>query len=242
MNKIKKRIILISEGKRLQDRLKIVLSILSMNYYKPEVFLKNKEGLFFVRKKSSDLWMLSTIGEQELRKYFILDKGSFLDIGANVGKYTVIVGKELEKSGKVFSFEPEPSNLAALKRNVELNGLNNIVILPLACSDEQGSLSFYLDKTNTGGHSLVKKTKNKIIVNAERLDIIIKEKKIKDVRLIKIDVEGAEMRVLQGAKELLKKQHPKIIFETDHPSKVIFFLEKFKYKIKKISKRDYLAY
>lgn len=241
MKKLTKRILLISEGKSFLDKLKILLSVASLNKYKPTVYLKNKDGIFFVRPESSDLWMLSTAGESELRKYFDLKKGSFLDIGANVGKYSVIMGNKLRGVGKVFSFEPELSNLNSLKKNIELNKLNNVSIVPMACSKERGRLEFYIDKNNSGGHSLVKKTNQKIFVETDKLDSIVKSNKITEIKLIKIDVEGAEMDVLLGAKKILKKYKPKIIFETDFPEKVVPFLEKLNYTSKRISKRDYFA-
>lgn len=241
MNKLKKRILLISEGKSLVDKSKILFSVLSFNKYKPRVYLRNKDGIFFIRPGSSDLWMLSTVGESELREYFDLKSGSFLDIGANVGKYSIIMGNKLRGIGKVFSFEPEPSNLNSLKKNIELNKLDNVNIVPMACSKEKGRWEFYIDKNNSGGHSLVKKTNQKIFVETDKLDSIIESNKIKDIKLIKIDVEGAEMDVLIGSEKILKKYKPKIIFETDFPEKVIPFLDKLKYTVKRISKRDYFA-
>ena len=241
MNKIKKRIMLVKEGKSFSDKLKIFISVLSLGKYKPQVFLENKDGVFFVRRNSADLWMLSTLGEFDMRKYFSLSEGTFLDIGANVGKYSIIISKQIKDKGKVFSFEPEPSNLIALKRNIKLNKAKNITIIPFACSNKKAKLEFYLNENNSGGHSLVNKSNNKISVDADTLDNIIKENNIKNIKLIKIDVEGAEMQVFEGAKETLKKYHPKIIFETDFPGKVFPLLKKLNYEIKQISKRDYFA-
>ncbi len=244
MNKILKRIKLIIEGKSLKDKLKIFFSVLTINQYKPEVSLKNKDGIFFVRKNSADLWMLSTLGEDDLRKYFKLDKGVFLDIGANVGKYSVILGKQLKDKGKVFSFEPEPSNLQALIKNLKSNNLTNVKIIPLACSDKKAILNFYINKNNSGGHSLKYKTNNKISVEANTLDNLLKPFKLKRVDLMKIDVEGAESDVLKGAIKPLKKFHPKIIFEAwddKYLQKCLDVLKPLGYKVKKISEENYLA-
>ncbi len=241
MNKITKRIKLILEGKTIKDKFKILFSVFLLNKYRPSVYLKNRDGLFFVRKNSSDLWMLSTLGEAEIRDYFKLNEGCFLDIGANVGKYSVIIAKQLKDKGFVLCFEPEPKNLIALKRNLLLNKLNNVNIVPIALSDRKGNIDFYLNSENTGGHSLVNKTKNKITVKSDKLDNVIKQQNVRNIKLIKIDVEGAEMKVLKGAENLLKKDHPKIIFETDYPEIILPYLKKFHYNIKKISDRDYFA-
>ena len=238
MEKIIKGIKLILEGKSIADKIKIFLWFFGI---KSNLYLKNKDGIFFIRKNSADLWMLSPIGEEEIRKYFVLTKGVFLDIGANVGKYSIMLGNQLEKKGKVYAFEPEPSNLKSLNRNLNLNKLKNVHIIPLACFDKKGKINFYLNNKNTGGHSLIKKSDKKISINANTLDSIVKVENIKNIKLIKIDVEGAELNVLKGAKEVLKKYKPKIIFETYFPNKVLPYLKNFNYDIKKISKRDYFA-
>jgi len=196
MNKIIKRFILISEGQRLKDKLKIFLSVITLNKYSSNLNLKNNDGIFSIRKKSADLWMLSTLGERELRKYFFLKRGVFLDVGANVGKYSIIMGRKMGKKGKVYAFEPEPHNLIALERNIKLNNLQNIRIVPLACSDKKSIIEFYIDEKNTGGHSMIRKTNKKIKVKTERIDEIISSEKIRNVGLVKIDAEGAEMKVL----------------------------------------------
>lgn len=241
-NKIKKRIRLIKEGRSFRDKVKIFIWFFGI---KRGLYLKNKDGIFYIRPNSSDLWMLSPIGEEEIREYFNLSKGTFFDIGANVGKYSIIIGNQLGKNGKVYSFEPEQSNLKALERNLLLNKIQNVKIIPIACSDKKGNLNFYLNKDNSGGHSLVKKTDKKIVVKSETLDSIVKDKKIKDIKLIKIDVEGAESLVLKGAKKTLKKFHPKIIFEAwsnNYLEKCTKILKPLNYQVKKIPKSNYFAY
>jgi FkbM family methyltransferase len=236
----------IREGFSLKDKIKILLFIFTLSKYKPAVYIKNKDGFFFARKNSSDLWMLSTLGEEELRNYFKLSKGVFLDIGANVGKYSIILGKQLKENGKVYSFEPEPSNIEGLKKNILLNEVTNVKIFPLACSNKKGLISFYLNEKNSGAHSLIKKSKKEILINCDTLDNILKEQNLKeDINLIKIDVEGAEAEVLKGAINTLKKHHPKIIFEAwneEYLENVKKVLKPFKYEIKKIAEENYFAY
>ena len=245
MNKLIKRIKLISEGKTLVDKIKICAYILSLGKYSPEIYLKNEDGEFFIRANSADLWMLSPLGEIKIRDYFKLKSGIFLDVGANVGKYSVIIGNQLRENGKVFAFEPEPSNLKALKRNLELNRLTNVNIIPLACSDKKDRLKLYLNEKNSGGHSLIEKQTSFIEVDVDTLDNRIEKQKIKKVDMIKIDVEGAEADVLKGAKKILKRYHPRVIFEAwdeEHLNRIEKVLIPFKYQIKKIGEENYLAY
>jgi len=245
MNKLIKRVKLISEGKTLVDKIKIGVYVLSLGKYSPEIYLKNEDGEFFIRPNSADLWMLSPLGETEIRDYFKLKEGIFLDVGANVGKYSVIIGNQLGKNGKVFAFEPEPSNLKAFKKNLKLNKLINVSIIPLACSDKKGRLKLYLNENNSGGHSLIEKQTHFIGVEVDTLDNLIEKYKIKKVDLIKIDVEGGEVGVLTGAKKILRKDHPKIIFEAWNEkclNRIKKILNPFKYQIKMIGKENYLAY
>ncbi len=183
--KIKKVFSLIFEGRKLQDKIKIILWFFGI---KQALFLKNKDGLFFIRKNSADLWMLSPLGEGEFRKYFNLSEGIFLDLGANVGKYSILLGKKMGPRGKVYAFEPEPNNLKALKTNLSLNKIKNVQIIEKACSNLKGKVDFYLDDKNTGGHSLLRKTNKKISVKSDTLDEILRENKVLRVDLIKIDL------------------------------------------------------
>jgi len=172
-------------------------------------------------------------------------RGVFIDVGANIGKYTVKISNSVKKKGEVIAFEPEKDNFNMLKRNVKLNCATNVVLIKKALSNKKGKLKLFLAKGNLGHHSLVEKVGEKYEeVDVDTLDSIIKELKIKRVDLIKIDVEGAESLVLEGARETLKKFHPKIIFEAwdeNHLDKAKEVLRQFNYKIKQIDKNNYLA-
>lgn len=259
-----KYISLIKQGATLKDKLIIFFYFIktpihmikqkfNINYSHKlieEVTVKSKDGVFFCGDNIFSVWAGSNFHEQELRKYFNISEGIFIDIGANIGKFSIIMGKKIDNKGKVLAIEPHPDNFKILQRNIELNNLKNVTALNLACSNKKGNLQLFLDEDGTGGHSTIKskKTKtgnNKIWVRAETLDSIIKKEKIKKVDLIKIDVEGAEANVLRGAIKTLNKSHPKIIFEAwdeQYLKKVKRILDKFNYKIKKIAEENYLAY
>jgi len=208
------------------------------------VTLKNKDGTFFCDRDMTSVWIASSLHETKMEKYFSLEEGVFIDIGANIGKYSIIVGKNL-KGGVVVAIEPEPTNFEILKKNIKRNGLKNVLPINLACSDKNGNLDFYIDQFSSGGHSLHKKENfEKITVKAEKLDKILKRLQISEVNLIKIDVEGAETEVLRGATKILNKHHPRIIFEAWNERKLLGIkkiLVPLNYKIKKIGEIDYLA-
>jgi len=217
--------------------------------YKPillsDVTIKNKDGIFFCG--SSFLIAQGAIStyEPENKKYFNLNKGVFVDIGANIGKYTIMQAKIL-KEGKIISIEPESRNFKMLKKNISLNHLNNVIPIKIACSDSKGTSNFWLGAEGEGtAHSLIKikDRSKKISTKTDKLDNILKKLKIDHADLIKVDVEGVEPKVFLGASKILKKR-PKIIFEALSPEKLEecrVVLSKFNYKIRRISERDYYA-
>jgi len=155
----------------------------------------------------------------------VLRKGdTFLDIGANLGYYTLIAAKIVGNEGKVFAFEPESNNFALLKRNVEMNGFKNIVLVKKAISNKSGKAKLFLSKERNvfGGHSLY----NNEWLNAKEndfvtVDIITLDEFFKDydgdIDIIKMDIEGAEGLALQGMQNLLRKNKNVKIFTEFSP-------------------------
>jgi len=251
---------LIWEGESFKDKSIIFLHFIKIPlraYYRiinhkyphfltSDITLKNKDGIFFCGSSSLVMWGGSSFYESKIRKYINLKKGVFVDVGANMGKHTVVLSKQLNKNGKVIAIEPEPNNFKILEKNIKLNKLKNVIPLNLACYDSNGFLDLYLDAEGAGtGHSLAEKVGPKISVKIRTLDNILKELKIKKVDIIKIDVEGAEPNVLKGATKILKKDHPKIIFEAlDNKglNKTKKVLSEFGYKIEEIDSTNYFAY
>ena len=241
-------------GKGLKSKMIISIFLIGnffkvKNYEKllfSKMIVSSNDGLFYVRKHIPyDLWMASNVADLELNEELKLNNGVFIDVGANIGKYTIKIGNSLKMNGRVISFEPENDNFEMLKKNTKLNNLKNTTLINKALSDKKGKLKLYLAKGNLGHHSLVEKVGEKYEeVEVDTLDNILKELKISKVDLIKIDVEGAENLVLKGALETLKNSHPKIVFEAwdkNHLDKIKEVLEPLNYKIKQINKVDYFA-
>lgn len=118
-----------------------------------------------------------------------------VNVGANLGYYTLIVAKHVSK---VISFEPAPLNFLLLKKNV--GSFKNVELYQVAASDKDGEMPLYLSNTSMGGHTLVPWTslKEKIMVKTVKLDSIVNK-----ADLLIIDVEGAEPLVLAGMNRLL---------------------------------------
>lgn len=129
-----------------------------------------------------------------------------IDIGAHIGYYSVLFSQLVQPGGKVFSFEPEPYNFSLLKKNIEINKINNCIIENKAISDIDNKLKLYLDPDNFGGHSATSRgnPNNFIEVEALPLDDYFKDKDT-HVDFIKIDIEGGEYSALDGAKDIIRK-------------------------------------
>lgn len=137
-----------------------------------------------------------------------------LDIGAHIGYYTLIAAKIVGKKGKVYAFEPDTKNFSILQKNVEANGCANVVLINKAVSDSDSETKLFLDKNNTGDHRIYKSKDHyeSIKINTLTLDRLFE--KNKHIDLIKIDIQGAEVKALLGAKELVKTNNNiKIITE-----------------------------
>ena len=127
-----------------------------------------------------------------------------LDIGAHIGYYTLIFAKLVGKNGKVYAFEPEPTNFDLLKKNVEINGYKNVVLINKAVSNKNGKTKLYLGKENTADHRIYKSDDSRKFIEIETVKLDDYFKNHRKVDFIKMDVQGAEYSVLQGMSKLLK--------------------------------------
>lgn len=165
---------------------------------------------------------LGTINKYETKilKTIIKPGDVVIDIGAYVdGWYTLLAAKLTGNKGHVYTFEPHPIYYQRLKENVRLNRLTNVTLERLGIFNKNGSSVFYEAQF---GSSIIKsqvvamtKIKPKeITIKTTTLDSYVKAKNIHHVSLIKIDVEGAEMFVLEGGNRLLRsKNAPDLVVE-----------------------------
>jgi FkbM family methyltransferase len=150
-----------------------------------------------------------------------LKKGDvFIDVGANGGFYTVIASKIVGNTGHVYAFEPGIQELKLLRQNILANNLENVTIIEKAVSNEKGTARFAISKDGAMNSLLETDHPNQQVeewqnVELTTLDYAIKEFSIKKINFIKIDVEGAEKFVLEGAKEcILSDDSPIVLFES----------------------------
>lgn len=129
-----------------------------------------------------------------------------LDIGANMGLYTEITSKIVRDKGHVFAFEPEPYNFEILSKLISSKKLSNVTPLQLALSNKPGEMKLYIDDVNPGNHSFAQTNlylgSNHYEVQTKTLDEL--KSVIGKIDFIKIDVQGAEGLVFEGAKQFLE--------------------------------------
>lgn len=153
---------------------------------------------------------------------FLTPNSTFIDIGANIGWYTVIASLLLGENGRVVAIEPEKYNIDLLRQNCKINNCDNVSIIAAAALDTNGTTNFYLNSENFGDHSIAKNTHlrtfNKIepkqtVVPTITVDSLFTKKEWNKVSLIKIDTQGCESAVLSGMKNNLIHHRPKLIIE-----------------------------
>jgi len=133
-----------------------------------------------------------------------------VDVGANVGYYTLLAAEAVGPTGRVFAFEPDPVAFALLEDNVRLSGATNVIAEQKALSNEPGSIKLFLAAQNKGDHRIVQvkgQDRPSVDIEAVAFDQWIRTHPVANggsVDFIKIDTQGAEAVILEGMKETLK--------------------------------------
>ncbi|HEX8433225.1 MAG TPA: FkbM family methyltransferase [Longimicrobium sp.] len=138
-----------------------------------------------------------------------------LDVGAHVGYYTLLSAVLAGPGGAVWSFEPNPRNARFLRSHAEINGLRAVRVTEAAVAASDGTARFDFGSGSGTGHLA---TAGEIEVRTVRLDGFCAENGIAPA-VIKIDVEGAETDVLEGARDTLARYRP-VIFLSTHGAEV----------------------
>jgi FkbM family methyltransferase len=143
-----------------------------------------------------------------------------IDVGANIGYYTVLAGYGVGESGKVIACEPNPAALDYVAGNISSNKLKNVSLMQCAIGAESGNARLKLDLKGLGGSRLLSDTATDtdvVEVPIRALDeIVISQGLTHDnIDFIKIDTEGAEYTVLTGARQILERSKPNLLIEVD---------------------------
>ena len=139
-----------------------------------------------------------------------------IDVGANIGFFTKFFADCVSEGGKVLAIEPERTNFSRLNEMVEKNRLSGTVeIFEAVAAATSGTLKLKINPLHPADHKI---SEQGVPVKAISLDGLLADRKWPTVSLIKIDVQGAEVMVLQGAAEVLKRFDPALYLEVDDDS------------------------
>ena len=140
---------------------------------------------------------------------------TFIDVGGNVGFFTTLAAALVGPNGRVVSFEPDPGNTARLRHNIGLNAFGNVTVVDRPALAASGTVDFYLNGDDSGGSALwdpgeypdnarSRQSPNRLSLHGTTIDAELARLGLSDIRLLKIDTEGAEHNVLRGATRLLR--------------------------------------
>jgi FkbM family methyltransferase len=179
-----------------------------------------------------------------------------IDIGANIGYYTILASRLAGPEQRVFSFEPQANIVSKLRRNIEVNALRNVEVFPYALSDKDGTVNFNVPpegaeaygSMHANGRFEVART---VEVEMHRLDDVLDKLGNPKIGLVKIDAEGAELLILRGAQKLLSSpDKPDLIFEANETNckpfgycafDVLAYVHSFGYRMRQLDIEDWIA-
>ncbi len=159
------------------------------------------------------------IFETTLIQQFLFAGAVFVDVGANIGYYSVVASPLVGDEGKVFAFEPERDNFFLLTKNVEHNELVNVHPVNAALSDGNSEGKLHLNLENRGDHQIYSHSADASIRETQSIHLLegnrYLSERVKKIDVLKIDTQGAEFKVVQGLLPLIKKSLPgiKILME-----------------------------
>ena len=153
------------------------------------------------------------VGDVQVLRTLVKPGSSVLDVGANVGFFTRLFAQWVTNGGRVIALEPEAANYDRLQRMVNRNQFGGVVdTIQAAVAETSGTLKLAINPIHPADHKLADQG---VSVRALTLDDLLAERAWPRVSLIKVDVQGAEERVLRGAATTLAKFHPAVFIEID---------------------------
>jgi FkbM family methyltransferase len=254
-------------GKKRRDRLYVEkgISYAWIDYLNPSLYLLKLfyKSIKFLGVGNSLVLIKISVPKYDYKFYCRINKADFItredgiiehftpkqgdivvDIGAHMGRYTIISSKRVGTNGKVVAIEAHPGNFEMLNRNIKLNQLTNVIPLNYAVYSKETKIKLYVPGEESGytvyNTIMSNRTGNEdkfVEVNANTLDYLLQLNQIREeeVNWIKIDVEGAEFEVLKGAANVLSKSKDiALLIEVHGPDNyrpVVEFLNLYNFKI-----------
>jgi FkbM family methyltransferase len=187
------------EGKRLSLALDLQVP--------PQLYLHN----YLKAGKLYDLPLLTALTDP-------LQPGdTFIDIGANIGYFSVLALQMILPGGHVYAFEPNPSVFDVLKANADLNDSGHLQVFKMALGDEPGTANLFINMTDVGMSTLLGSGNGPVTpVTVATLDDLHARLRFQNVRMVKIDVEGFEEKVIRGGSGFFSQRLAEsVVFEVN---------------------------
>ena len=254
-------------GKERRDKLYVEkgISYAWIDYLNPSLYLLKLfyKSIKFLGVGNSQVLIKISVPKYDYKFYCRINKADFItredgiiehftpkqgdivvDIGAHMGRYTIISSKRVGTNGKVIAIEAHPGNFEMLNRNIKLNQLTNVIPLNYAVYSKETKIKLYIPGEESGYtvyNTIMSNragTEDKFVeVNANTLDYLLQLNQIREeeVNWVKIDVEGAEFEVLKGATNVLSKSKDiALLIEvhgSDNYKPILNFLNLYNFKI-----------
>ena len=150
-------------------------------------------------------------GSYENKGVHLQNKDVVVDVGANIGLFSVYAADKVGRGGRVIAFEPIEKTRGLLEKNASVNGFSQIVsIHPYALGETKREVIFSVNDEVLGDSSTEEKDGRQEVVQQYTLDKFVEDKNLNDVNFIKADIEGMEREMLKGAEKTIKKFKPKL--------------------------------
>ena len=180
----------------------------------PQMFVHSKTDAHISQQISqTGRW---EVFETQLLCDLLSDDAIFIDVGANIGYYTVVASRVVGPGGRVFAFEPEADNFALLEENIRCNQLDNVHAVRAALSDCNSSGHIYLNEENRGDHQIFRQAGNdRANRTSQSIELLngadyLQQQRVERIDVLKIDTQGAEAAVVSGLMPLIRNSLPDI--------------------------------
>lgn len=176
-----------------------------------KMFTQNNDGL------ALSIFKIYEPNQTEIVKKYVHEGDIVIDIGAHVGYYTLLMAQLVGENGKVYSFEPDPVNFQLLKKSVEINGFENVVLIQKAVSNITDKVKLFLGDDDSAINRIydakLGDAKESIDVESVTIDEYFKEND-ELINFIKLDSEGSEVKIINGMKQFLSR-NKKLVMMTE---------------------------
>ena len=179
-----------------------------------KMYTQNNDGL------ALSIFKIYEPNQTEIVKKYVHEGDIVIDIGAHVGYYTLLMAQLVGENGKVYSFEPDPVNFQLLKKSVEINGFENVVLIQKAVSNITDKVKLFLGDDDSAINRIydakLGDAKESIDVESVTIDEYFKEND-ELVNFIKIDSEGSEIKIINGMKQFLSRNQELVMMTEFFP-------------------------